>query len=249
MRSSLRCSSGLLSTRSRTQSSAKKGELLLQSLVVPAPPANRTILNTAETHALATNRCTPSAAPRQLARQGITTIASNSAHGLRPASAIAKPMDVNQQLMPLLPAHTTQPLINNKRKICAMLCVCPAHRLSTGLYTLVDLRCRRCSKPLGWQYLRASNLDQKYKEGGALLQLSALTRICPEGAPEQPPHMLHELAALAMQRAREGMELAVQAQQAAVTFGAMPALQPVPATARRPVFTAPSGTTFCPPLI
>jgi hypothetical protein len=44
-------------------------------------------------------------------------------------------------------------------------------RLSTGMYTLVDVRCRRCCQPLGWQYVRASAIDQKYKEGGALLQV------------------------------------------------------------------------------
>jgi len=49
-------------------------------------------------------------------------------------------------------------------------------RLSTGEYGLVDVCCRVCSTPLGWQYLDASVPEQKYKEGASLLSHKQLRR-------------------------------------------------------------------------
>eukprot|EP00877_Chromochloris_zofingiensis_P005580 jgi/Chrzof1/15022/Cz09g24090.t1 len=53
-------------------------------------------------------------------------------------------------------------------------------RLSTGLYVLVDVECRRCCTPLGWRYVKASSEDQKYKEGGTLLQEDLLKCVAVE---------------------------------------------------------------------
>lgn len=50
-------------------------------------------------------------------------------------------------------------------------------RLATGVYTLVDVQCQCCSHVLGWKYIRACNYEQKYKEGGTLMQQDALQRV------------------------------------------------------------------------
>ena len=62
--------------------------------------------------------------------------------------------------------------------------------LSTGRYTLADVRCRTCRTRLGWKYLKAENPDQKYKEGAVLLQQAALRRINCLGLPNRPPAQL-----------------------------------------------------------
>jgi hypothetical protein len=49
--------------------------------------------------------------------------------------------------------------------------------LSTGEYTLSDIRCRVCLTVLGWQYINASNDDQKYKEGTVLIDQSVIVRV------------------------------------------------------------------------
>lgn len=68
--------------------------------------------------------------------------------------------------------------------------------LSTGRYTLADVRCRTCRTRLGWKYLVAENPDQKYKEGAVLLQQGALQRInCLQAlpvSPPQPPRYRHQ---------------------------------------------------------
>jgi hypothetical protein len=46
--------------------------------------------------------------------------------------------------------------------------------LSTGRYTLADVRCRACCITLGWQYLAAESREQQYKVGAVLLQQAAL---------------------------------------------------------------------------
>ncbi|GMH42952.1 hypothetical protein BSKO_10874 [Bryopsis sp. KO-2023] len=57
---------------------------------------------------------------------------------------------------------------------------CREELLSTGMYTLEDVQCRKCCTHLGWKYLRASRSEQKYKEGSTLLQQELLKRInCP----------------------------------------------------------------------
>lgn len=57
---------------------------------------------------------------------------------------------------------------------------CSARRqetLSTGTYTLVDVRCHVCCVTVGWKYLAAQKADQQYKVGAVLLQQSALNRV------------------------------------------------------------------------
>lgn len=49
--------------------------------------------------------------------------------------------------------------------------------LSTGRYTLSDVRCRTCCTKLGWKYLAAESAAEKYKENAVLLQQGALQRI------------------------------------------------------------------------
>jgi len=48
-------------------------------------------------------------------------------------------------------------------------------QLSTGVYSLVDVVCRTCTTTLGWKYLTATNLEQKYKEGSFLLEQAKIT--------------------------------------------------------------------------
>ncbi|CAL8469733.1 g9275 [Coccomyxa elongata] len=50
-----------------------------------------------------------------------------------------------------------------------------SERLSSGRYTLVDMCCRGCATVLGWRYKEAKNLEEKYKEGCTLLQISLLS--------------------------------------------------------------------------
>mmetsp|Transcript_22309 Transcript_22309/g.49055 ORF Transcript_22309/g.49055 Transcript_22309/m.49055 type:complete len:126 (+) Transcript_22309:305-682(+) len=49
-------------------------------------------------------------------------------------------------------------------------------RLSTGEYQLVDVNCRICQTPLGWEYVSATSPEQKYKEGASLLSEGRLQR-------------------------------------------------------------------------
>lgn len=75
----------------------------------------------------------------------------------------------------------------------------PTHQqtLSTGTYTLEDVRCRACRAPLGWRYLTAAADDQKYKEGACLLQQAALQlhieELQPASPEELPPASPQEL--------------------------------------------------------
>lgn len=50
---------------------------------------------------------------------------------------------------------------------------CP-QTLSSGRYTLQDVRCRACLAALGWQYLEVHSGDQQYKRGTYLLSEAAL---------------------------------------------------------------------------
>ena len=36
---------------------------------------------------------------------------------------------------------------------------------STGMHTVADLSCLKCSSSLGWVYLKATDREQEYKEG------------------------------------------------------------------------------------
>lgn len=46
--------------------------------------------------------------------------------------------------------------------------------LSSGRYTLQDVRCRACRAALGWQYLEVHSGDHQYKRGTYLLSEDAL---------------------------------------------------------------------------
>ena len=59
-------------------------------------------------------------------------------------------------------------------------------QLSTGVYRLVDVRCRSCHTHLGWKYLAAESQEQRYKEGAVLLGISALRRVSHPGQPPRP---------------------------------------------------------------
>eukprot|EP00959_Pyramimonas_sp_CCMP1952_P133483 2791415-Pyramimonas_sp.AAC.1 len=50
-------------------------------------------------------------------------------------------------------------------------------RLSTGEYQIVDVSCRICQTPLGWEYVSATLPEQKYKEGASLLEECRLMRV------------------------------------------------------------------------
>ena len=62
-------------------------------------------------------------------------------------------------------------------------------QLSTGTYTLHDVACRACGTHLGWRYLHAHSMEQKYKEGAFLLQQEALHRVVHPGAPTCVPQV------------------------------------------------------------
>jgi hypothetical protein len=53
--------------------------------------------------------------------------------------------------------------------------------LSTGNYTIVDVRCRSCCAVLGWRYIQAEKADQKYKEQCILLKQASLKRVHTSG--------------------------------------------------------------------
>lgn len=47
-------------------------------------------------------------------------------------------------------------------------------KLSTGTYTIVNVKCRSCQRIMGWKYLWSENFEYKYKEGTFLLSVAAL---------------------------------------------------------------------------
>ncbi len=49
-------------------------------------------------------------------------------------------------------------------------------QLLTGLHTVADLRCALCRRSVGWTYVKAYELSQKYKEGKFILELSAVRK-------------------------------------------------------------------------
>ncbi|GLE00088.1 hypothetical protein PINS_up008815 [Pythium insidiosum] len=42
--------------------------------------------------------------------------------------------------------------------------------LMTGMHTICDVMCSTCDVVLGWQYIRAMELSQKYKEGKFIME-------------------------------------------------------------------------------
>ena len=78
------------------------------------------------------------------------------------------------QLCPARPPTTALPTLR-PWDLGPLPCRCRVVQvLSTGRYTLADVRCRACCITLGWQYLAAESRDQQYKVGAVLLQQAAL---------------------------------------------------------------------------
>eukprot|EP01134_Creolimax_fragrantissima_P001442 CFRG1442T1 len=42
--------------------------------------------------------------------------------------------------------------------------------MTTGLHTVVDIKCKKCETTLGWKYEKAHESSQKYKEGKYILE-------------------------------------------------------------------------------
>ncbi|KAL9432768.1 hypothetical protein AB3S75_027731 [Citrus x aurantiifolia] len=43
-------------------------------------------------------------------------------------------------------------------------------QMITGIYTIAKIYCSNCGEELGWHYLRAYDLKQKWKEGNFILE-------------------------------------------------------------------------------
>ncbi|CED85120.1 Predicted Yippee-type zinc-binding protein [Phaffia rhodozyma] len=52
-------------------------------------------------------------------------------------------------------------------------------RMTTGLHTVVDLRCLKCETYLGWKYIKSFEQSEKYKENCFLLERALLQTIEP----------------------------------------------------------------------
>ncbi|EIN11443.1 yippee-domain-containing protein [Punctularia strigosozonata HHB-11173 SS5] len=49
-------------------------------------------------------------------------------------------------------------------------------RLMTGVHTVADVYCIGCNARMGWYYVKAAELSQKYKEGKYLLEREKLIK-------------------------------------------------------------------------
>ena len=47
--------------------------------------------------------------------------------------------------------------------------------MTTGLHTVADIYCNRCSQVVGWKYEQAYEKSQKYKEGKFILERAKVT--------------------------------------------------------------------------
>lgn len=47
----------------------------------------------------------------------------------------------------------------------------------TGQYLVCDIKCQLCKHLLGWKYIKAERLDQKFKEGMFILELKPITLV------------------------------------------------------------------------
>ncbi|EOY23625.1 hypothetical protein QUC31_008348 [Theobroma cacao] len=43
-------------------------------------------------------------------------------------------------------------------------------QLLTGLHTIADIHCSKCGEAVGWKYVQAFDLKQRYKEGKFVLE-------------------------------------------------------------------------------
>ncbi|XP_019247981.1 PREDICTED: protein yippee-like At4g27745 isoform X2 [Nicotiana attenuata] len=50
-------------------------------------------------------------------------------------------------------------------------------QLVTGLHTVTDIHCEKCSEVLGWKYEQAFEPAQKYKEGKFVLERSKIVEV------------------------------------------------------------------------
>ncbi|KAH7444015.1 hypothetical protein KP509_02G060500 [Ceratopteris richardii] len=48
--------------------------------------------------------------------------------------------------------------------------------LLTGLHTVADIKCSNCHELLGWKYLKAYEVSQKYKEGKYILEKATIMK-------------------------------------------------------------------------
>ncbi|CAN0911322.1 Protein yippee-like At4g27740 [Linum grandiflorum] len=49
-------------------------------------------------------------------------------------------------------------------------------QLLTGAFKIADIRCSGCGQGLGWKYVVAYDVKQKYKEGNFILEISKLLK-------------------------------------------------------------------------
>lgn len=70
------------------------------------------------------------------------------------------------------------------RSPCRNLATCPTspQTLSSGKYTLQDIRCRACLATLGWTYLEVHSGENQYKRGTFLISEAALVHRAASGA-------------------------------------------------------------------
>lgn len=55
----------------------------------------------------------------------------------------------------------------------------PEDRLmTTGLHTVMDVKCITCKNVLGWKYQKAHEESQRYKEGKVILEKSNIIEVC-----------------------------------------------------------------------
>ncbi|KAK4789038.1 hypothetical protein SAY86_020357 [Trapa natans] len=48
--------------------------------------------------------------------------------------------------------------------------------LLTGLHTVADISCSDCGEVLGWKYVKAYDISQKYKEGKFILEKAKIIK-------------------------------------------------------------------------
>eukprot|EP00123_Amoebidium_parasiticum_P006682 comp17578_c0_seq1/m.17203 comp17578_c0_seq1/g.17203 ORF comp17578_c0_seq1/g.17203 comp17578_c0_seq1/m.17203 type:complete len:115 (-) comp17578_c0_seq1:976-1320(-) len=49
--------------------------------------------------------------------------------------------------------------------------------MTTGLHTVMDVLCKRCTTVLGWRYQKAYEASQKYKEGKFILEKALIQEV------------------------------------------------------------------------
>lgn len=60
-------------------------------------------------------------------------------------------------------------------------------QMITGIYTIAKIYCSNCGQELGWHYLRAYDLKQKWKEGNFILEKFKMLKEY-----KQPPILLQQ---------------------------------------------------------